>query len=329
MNTPRISPDAISAVVPVKDNQAGVDRLLRAFAALPASAQPREIFIVDNRSSRRIVVKRGARLLLCTTPGPAAARNVGWGACETPWVLFLDADCIPTETTLSGYVAADNGKAIAYAGHVKALGSGLLDEYYDAQGTLLAPVSSDGTPGYLVTANALVLRSALSSIRGFRETFTAAAGEDVDLSLRLKAIGPIGFAPRSRVMHDFGGGLRDFVGRFARYGRGNHQVAALHDARDVPGIIPRPFAPARWSVGHGACALLQYAAMRWGWEQAERARRAAKPSTRHVATTAELLADEAIGFAGFQITTAIDAARSVRQFDRRGSSCSTSSEDGD
>jgi GT2 family glycosyltransferase len=295
---PRISPDAISVVVPVRDNQAGVDRLLHAFSALPAEAQPRFIVIVDNASRPPIVVKQGARLLLCTTPGPAAARNVGWRACETPWILFLDSDCIPTETTLSGYAAAYDGSSIAYAGHVKALGTGLLNEYYDVQGTLLAPLSRDGSPGYLVTANALVLRNALSAIGGFRETFATAAGEDVDLSLRLKAIGPASFAPRSRVIHDFGHGLGDFVGRFVRYGRGNRQVAARHYARDIPGVIPRPFAPARLSLRHGVCALLQFAAMRWGWEQAER-----EPVVRRGKGNAEFLSDAAYAFDGFQITT--------------------------
>jgi glycosyltransferase involved in cell wall biosynthesis len=254
----------VSVVVPVRDNQRGVDRLLRAFVDMPIGARPAEVLVVDNLSSPPVVLPEGidsVRLLRCATPGPAAARNVGWRASHSPWILFTDADCIPTWSTISGFADALDG-SVAYAGRVRAIGNGLLAEYYESQGTLLPMWREDSRPAYFVTANALVWREALEAVEGFRESFDDAGGEDVDLSIRLRAVGSLGFAGDAVVLHEFGDGFGQFVRRFARYGRGNRQVMSLHKNA---GMAPRPVMPARLAPGHALCALTQFVAMSWGY----------------------------------------------------------------
>lgn len=269
----------VSVVVPVRDNQRGLDRLLRAFVDMPTGAKPAEVIVVDNLSSPPLILPEridSVRLLRCARPGPAAARNVGWKASQSPWVLFTDSDCILTSSTLSGFADALDG-SVGYAGRVRAIGGGLLAEYYEAQGTLLPMWLEDGRPAYFVTANALVWREALEMVEGFRESFDDAGGEDVDLSIRLRAVGSLGFARDAVVLHEFGDGFGQFVRRFARYGRGNRQVMSLHKSA---GMAPKPVMPVRLVPAHAFCALTQFVAMSWGYHvggAATASRSAAEP----------------------------------------------------
>jgi glycosyltransferase involved in cell wall biosynthesis len=253
----------VTVVVPVKNDQRGIDRLLDAFERLPASARPAEIVVVDNGSEPALVLKPTgipAQLRLCQTPGPAAARNIGWRAASSPWVWFLDADCVPLATSLAGFELAANG-AVAYAGEVAALDHGWLVSFYEAQKTLVPPPGHENRPQYLVTANALVWRPALVEVGGFDETFEGAGGEDIDLAVRLRAVGNLSYAPAAVVLHEFGNSPGQFVRRFVRYGRGNRQIERLHGVR----MAPKPFLPARRTPIHFACAAAQVAAMTWGY----------------------------------------------------------------
>ena len=56
---PGIYPKDISVVLPVKDNQAGVERFLDSIIEnVPESYWPREIIIVDNNSSTRFCINK-------------------------------------------------------------------------------------------------------------------------------------------------------------------------------------------------------------------------------------------------------------------------------
>jgi hypothetical protein len=94
------------------------------------------------------------------------------------WLLFLDADCIPTYDLVRGYQQALNG-SVAYAGIVRASQSDPISRYYESQGILTPPpVLHQGVecPAFLITANTLVWRSALEQIGGFDERFPDAGG---------------------------------------------------------------------------------------------------------------------------------------------------------
>ena len=261
----RIEARAVTIVVPVRNDHPGVARLLQSIEDLPAAARPLQIIVVDNDSTPPLSIPTDATttLLRCLRRGPAAARNVGWRAASTPWVLFVDADCILTEGTLRGFERAANG-ALAYAGSVRATDHGWTAEFYEAQKTLVPPAGTDGRPEYLVTANALVSRAALEAVGGFDETFDAAGGEDIDIALRLRERGPLSFAPDAVILHEFGRSFGTFLRRFERYGRGNRQIERLHRVS----MVPLPFLPVRRSVVHLGLAVAQFSAMSWGYLRA-------------------------------------------------------------
>lgn len=178
------SPQYISIVILVKNNQEGITRFLAELLRThPPTLYPREVIIVDNQSTPPLVLPparaTGAlpkTLLHCPRPGPASARNVGIRYACTEWVVFTDSDCLPSSTFLSGYLTAMNG-AVGYAGAVQAWGQDRWSRYYDSQAILMhPPAEEEGVlrPEQLITANALAWKPALEAVGGFNETIQIA-----------------------------------------------------------------------------------------------------------------------------------------------------------
>ncbi len=257
----------VSVVVPVRDNRSGAQRLLGSLVLTGAS--PREVIFVDNLSGvpLRLNAEQApfpVRVATCDTPGPASARNAGAALASGDWLLFLDSDCIARPRLIEQYARHLDG-SLAYAGGVTALGSDPLSAYYQSQEILVPRHVEPGRPHYLVTANALVWREAFERVDGFDEGYPSAAGEDVDLGLRLGALGRLAYADSAIVAHDFGDGWSGFARRFVRYGAGNRRVG---DRFGVD-MTPRPFAPNRRSVFNWVVAAAQYALLWWGYHSAE------------------------------------------------------------
>ncbi|SDU83564.1 Glycosyl transferase family 2 [Gordonia westfalica] len=112
-------PADVTVVVPVKDNQAGVDRLLDALDGLT-------VVVVDDGSDVPIVADRpGAKVIrFDDNRGPAAARNAGAAAATTDFVAFLDSDVVPDPDWLTV----------------------LLTHFSDPTVGIVAPGSSDSDP---------------------------------------------------------------------------------------------------------------------------------------------------------------------------------------
>ena len=90
---------SVSVIIPVFNNAATISRALD--SVFDQSAQPNEIFIVDDASTdnscavieKYIQDKPNAKLLrTATNCGPSAARNTGWAAASSDYIAFLDAD---------------------------------------------------------------------------------------------------------------------------------------------------------------------------------------------------------------------------------------------
>ena len=276
----------LTIVVPVKNNHIGVTRLLEACLKifLPKHC-PAEIVLVDNLSHppveipARLASCLPVRVLLCMQAGAAAARNLGARQAQTPWILFLDSDCLPTPGLIDGYRRALNG-AIAYAGVVRAEQHDPLSRYYETQDILNPPplwVDGERRPAYLITANALVWREAFAQLGGFDERFLSAGGEDIDLGLRLWSVGPLAYAPAALTLHAFEPHLLAFIRRFVRYGGGNRLLAVRCQAD----LAPRLFAPHQLSLLNRFLAAVQWLSLWWGYHTAKPAPSWSLPSSQH------------------------------------------------
>lgn len=269
---PEIEYSNISIVIPVKDNQFGIDRFLDLFfESHSISTFPLEIIIVDNNSTKSITLNerfwgKGLKIKICFChqPGPAAARNTGALKAMGKWLLFCDSDCIPTSKLIAGYISSKK-MAIAYTGHVEASENTWLTYFYNTERILLPHLkpnqNNELVPLYIVTANTLVWKTALIESGGFHEGFHDAAGEDVELSIRLWKYGNICHINDSLILHDFSKGLLGFCKRFIRYGRGNRQL------EEIQHITMRPIfrKPNKITFSNYSAKLLQHICMSIGY----------------------------------------------------------------
>lgn len=261
---PAVQAREVSVVIPVRDNQHGLDRLIRSIER--GTALPNSIIVVDNRSSQPIRATGTSiplTLLHCEKPGAAAARNVGALASRTDWIWFLDSDCRVLPNTLEEFCKAKAGP-IGFAGRVVAARRRLLSRYYEDQEILIPQFAENDEPLYLITASALVQRETLQSVGYFDETFPSAAGEDIDLGLRMFASGRLAYIDSACVEHDFEECLQDFSTRFERYGRGNRILAEKYQVC----LRPSPFEPNRQSLFARVLANIQYKALSHGYDNA-------------------------------------------------------------
>jgi histidinol-phosphate phosphatase family protein len=181
------------AVVVPTVGRPSLQRLLESLAAQDGPA-PQEVLVVDDRrdaGSPLTGVPAAAgdltvRVLTGGGRGPAAARNLGWRATTTGWVVFLDDDVeLP-------------------AGWAKLLARDLADcdeTVGGSQGRLRVPLPSRrrptdwerGTAGLAdarwATADMAYRRAALLAVHGFDERFPRAYREDADLALRVRRAG--------------------------------------------------------------------------------------------------------------------------------------------
>lgn len=255
--------DEITIVIPVKDNQEGIDIFLTEFFKThPIGNLPKEIIIVDNNSNPAIKISCNdfpiaVKLLQCNKIGPASARNLGVEQAQTDWILFTDSDCVPTESFISGYLKVQDG-SVGYAGNIKADRHGIISKYYEQQEILMPPKVYEQPnrprPDYLITANCLVWREAFEKVGGFNEQIKIAGGEDIDLGFKLLNIGQLTYAFDSVAKHNFGNGLRGFRERFMRYGQGNRIVGELYKLD----LKPKPFMPQKRTPINFVLAILQH-----------------------------------------------------------------------
>ncbi|MBX3388625.1 MAG: glycosyltransferase family 2 protein [Phycisphaeraceae bacterium] len=200
---------------------------------LACRARPAEIVLVnDNIESNRPTWVDRYPIIVVDYPGncgPSFARNMGARArTVTPidWLYFTDTGCGRDTAFFSELVEASMTMprtTVAVAAPVVGTAESGIDSpinRYMTEEAILNPPRDDQGPQAIVTANAIVSAAAFHAIGGFDTSYPFAAGEDLDLGVRLRRFGPIGWAERAAVNHHFIESEEDFRRRFTRYGAG-------------------------------------------------------------------------------------------------------------
>jgi mycofactocin system glycosyltransferase len=205
---PRLAPPGageLTVVIPVYGDAERLAACLRSLGArCPA-------IVVDDGSPlaapiAAVAAQFGARYVRhATNRGPAAARNTGLRLCGTPFIAFLDADCVATPGFPQGLLGhfADPLVALVAPRVRSAAAGGRLAAYEQRRspldmGARPAVVHPHGRVAFLPTAALLARRCALGA--GFDERLRV--GEDVDLAWRLHDAGwRARLEPRITVLH--------------------------------------------------------------------------------------------------------------------------------
>ena len=125
--------------------------------------------------------------------GPAAARNTGWRAAQTPYVAFTDDDCRPDP----GWLAALERRAAPGV-----IVQGRVVPADGPVGPFSRTLRVEAAGPWYQTANVLYPRELLEALGGFDEAFPFPAGEDTDLAWRALDRGARAvFAPDAVVRH--------------------------------------------------------------------------------------------------------------------------------
>jgi len=172
--------------------------------------------------------------------GPAKARNIGIDKAlseNAKYIFFTDHDCIldiQWNEQMSNFL--EKSEFAAVGGMTYSYGKTLYDYYHDINGTLngkwLLPDKKE--LWYMPSLN-FGIKSFVAKDFVFDERFPTAAGEDVDLCLRLRSKYKIGFCYKAKLWHDFGykstlSGFSRFISLFKKY---KSSSATLYDGHTV------------------------------------------------------------------------------------------------
>ena len=189
---------------------------------------------------------------------PAFARNAGARRGSAEWIVFFDADAAPCSDLLDLYFDPHPAPRTAL------LGGGVIDEEVPRAAPAVARygylrnlMSQErtfgfGEWGYPKSANVACRRAAFEAIGGFREDIRA--GEDADLTYRLKAAGwGVERRESASVVHFNRTTLHGLIEQQLLWGAGGAWLE-----RTYPGSVPLIASPAgaRWSLSRAMKALL-------------------------------------------------------------------------
>lgn len=196
--------------------------------------------------------------------------NVFTWDSDIHWYYFTDCGCTHDPDLFLKFEKAweDCGDCcVAISGPVTGEGDGLINEFMTEQGILNPPlektVQGIYIPQALVTANVLVTGLPFAFVGGFDTQFLEAAGEDLDLGIRLREFGLIAWAAEAKVAHRFAENMADFTGRFQRYGRGNRRLEVKHQ---LPNLRAKKFKAEKPELQ--ALADMAVKAMQEGYDEA-------------------------------------------------------------
>jgi len=229
-----------------------------------------------------VAAEHGARVVsLPRREGPARARNVGARAIEADVILFLDADCVPHSDVVEKVQAAFDGEPtlVALTGSYDANPpeQGFFSQYMNLRHRFFHQRARRTQATFWAGCGA-VRRQALLDVGGFdAERYPVPQIEDIELGLRLRAVGETRLDPDLQVTHLKRWSLRSVVETDIR-SRAIPWSRLLLEKREVPDdlnlawsqrlaalaapfVVAAPFLVpwAAWSLRFGVLALVALA----------------------------------------------------------------------
>ena len=217
--------EAVSVVVPFAGDTGDAQAMLTALACI-ALLPDDEVIVVDNSPVGVLgaveIPNMVSVIAAPEQPSSYYARNAGAAHARNEWLLFTDADCLPSESLLDDYFADPITEDVgAIAGAVLPAGRmNVIGRYKAFRRHLDQEKSTRARAPWAVTANLLVRRSAWADLGGFSDGIRS--GGDLDFCLRLSAVGwQLSYQPKAFIRHVHTDSLRRHAAEHLRYG-GSH-----------------------------------------------------------------------------------------------------------
>ena len=227
----------ITVVIPVHNDEVGLPDLLDYCERFQVS-----VIVVDDGSTPSLdisqIAPRAKLIRHESALGPAAARNAGYAAASTPWVLFVDSDVNAQDFDLGPFSVWCGREDVALvAPRVKGQeGSSLRERFDECSG----PLDLGREPGrigarksipFVPSAVMLLRRNAVDV--PFDETLLV--GEDVDLVWRLDEAGwTLLYRPEHVVVHRTRAQWSSWMLQRYRYASSAAALAMRHEAAAAP-----------------------------------------------------------------------------------------------
>ena len=231
---------SFSIVVPVKNEEKVVGRILDALCRLRYPSDKFEVVIVDDGSvdhteeiCRRFVASHGNIRLLrrSVSSGKASALNHGLAHSKGEIVAIFDADNVPAEDVLSGAAEYFCDPAVAAVqGRIHSINSreNMLTQFLAYEDAVWCEAFLRGKEAlglfvHLRGCCQFIRRGVLESLGGFDEKMLA---EDMEISARLTEQGQrIKYAPDLRAWQESPSDVKGFFKQRTRWFRGHMEVA--------------------------------------------------------------------------------------------------------
>ena len=217
--------------------------LLRLLDSVRDQSMPfSHVYVVDDASPLKysLAAHEVEHVVLEKNGGPARARNVAVAKALTAghdFIFFTDHDCI-LDRDWHAHMARflTETEFAAVGGMTYAWGTTLLDRYHEINGTLAGKLLlPDRRELWYMPSLNFGMKAYAASEFPFDERFPHAAGEDVDLCLRLRSKYRIGFCDTAKLWHDYGywstvTGFWRFIKLFMKY---KSSSATLYEGHTV------------------------------------------------------------------------------------------------
>jgi glycosyltransferase involved in cell wall biosynthesis len=225
---PRMKP-RLSVVIPAYNAETTIAEAVRAVVTQPLPRDAFECFVVDDASgdqTSEAARHSGAVVVRHThNRGPGAARNTGVEAARGEWIVFTDADCVPSRRWLPALLTAAQAAprtTLALAGKTIGLNSQTPPaRFMDLIGSLDAEIylRHEIMP-WAPSCNLACRRADLLAVGGFDPAFLNYETPELHLRLLDRFGGAVVCVPTALVMHRHRATWVEFWRQQAGYGRG-------------------------------------------------------------------------------------------------------------
>ena len=178
--------------------------------------------------------------------GRSTARNIGAKSSDADYLIFIDSDCIPTDTRfIQNYLQAiQNGNELIF-GQVSALGNGFWDKLQTDTFKNRKYEFEAGREWAYTTQNVCVDRKLFLKVGGFDLIFDRHGFEDRDLFIRLiESEAIVSYCETANVIHDDCISLKSVSDKMYK--------AGLHSARPFRTRHPSYYAKTMYSMIDGS-----------------------------------------------------------------------------